>query len=75
LINVKDAVQAATDFLNVLLPNARDIMVEEVDKTGTYWNISLSMSLTVGMKTSRCIKVFKVDQEDAEVTSMKIRTS
>ena len=82
MIDVKEAADKAKEHLNSFFPDADKVQLEEVELTNdkAHWYITLSYegvsnsvasSLLVG-KTVR-YKVFKLDAENGEVLSMKIR--
>jgi hypothetical protein len=82
MINVKDATEKAKEYLLTFFPEAENVLLEEVELTGdkAYWLVTLSFegitssvasSLLVGK--SVLYKVFKIDAQQGEVISMKIR--
>jgi hypothetical protein len=85
LLDAKTAAQTAMEYLRDMLPGVKEIMLEEVEKTGQgdrdCWAITLSfhsrdlMEQYVAMAMEqRRYKTFMVDAESGEVISMKIRT-
>ncbi len=82
MIDVKQATGKAREYLVSFYPEAEEVQLEEVELTNdkTHWLITLSYegasnsvasSLLVG-KSVR-YKIFKLDAENGEVISMKIR--
>jgi hypothetical protein len=88
MIDVKQAVQAAESYARALFPEAelRHLRLEEVERSenDSRWNITLGwvepavsgngIVFSAGaQKLPRVYKLFEVDAETGEVTSMKIR--
>lgn len=80
MIDVKEAAEKATDYLMTLIPEAgkSNVQLEEVELTDDdkYWLITLSYPLTnplLNVALKRDYKLFKVDSENGQVRSMKIR--
>lgn len=82
MINVKDATDKAKEHLLAFFPDAEQVQLEEVELSAdkSHWLITLSYegisdsvasSMLVGK--SQRYKVFKLDAENGEVLSMKIR--
>lgn len=82
MINVKEAIDKAKEYLVSFFPDAEQVQLEEVELSGdkTHWLITLSYegvstsvasSLLVGK--SLLYKIFKLDAKTGEVISMKIR--
>ena len=82
MIDVKEATNKAKEYLASFFPEVEKVQLEEVELTEdrAYWFITLShegvsnsvaSSLLVG-KSVR-YKLFKLDAENGEVISMKIR--
>ena len=82
MIDVKQATNSAKEYLVSFFPDAEKVQLEEVELTDdrAHWYITLSFegvsnsvasSLLVG-KSVR-YKLFKLDAENGEVLSMKIR--
>lgn len=88
MIDVKQAVQSAESYVRSLFPESelRHLRLEEVDRSedDSRWNITLGwiepavaaggILFSAGMRTlPRVYKLFEIDTETGEVTSMKIR--
>ena len=78
MLNVKDAVTQAFAFTESLLDGSRvaNLLLEEVEKRGDKWLITLSMpsSHPLGaLSPNRDYKTFTIDAVTGEVLSMKIR--
>jgi predicted transcriptional regulator len=88
MIEVKQAVRIATDYLTDLIPNIRDVQLEEVefvDILPPQWNITLSYLRPVdpeslsaiaeltGHKYERVYKEIAVDAVSGACVSIKIR--
>jgi hypothetical protein len=82
MIQVKEATEKAKEHLRAFFPEAGQIQLEEVELSAdkVYWLVTLSYeglsssvasSMLVGK--SLLYKVFKLDAENGEVISMKIR--
>ena len=82
MIHVKEATEKAKEHLRSFFPEAGRIQLEEVELSAdkVYWLVTLSYeglsssvasSMLVGK--SLIYKVFKLDAENGEVISMKIR--
>ena len=82
MINVKEATDKAKEYLVSFFPDAENVQLEEVEMTEdkAHWFVTISYegvsnsvasSLLVG-KTVIC-KIFKIDAQEGEVISMKIR--
>ena len=82
MIHVKEATEKAKEHLRAFFPEAGQIQLEEVELSAdkVYWLVTLSYeglsssvasSMLVGK--SLIYKVFKLDAENGEVISMKIR--
>ena len=83
MISVKQAVESSVNFLKSIDEAAKDILVEEVDfdSNENQWYITLSFSHDV-IDTQNIYyvvngklkyKTFKINSNNAEVLSMKIR--
>lgn len=79
MTSVKDAAaKAVTYFGDVYGSQFGNVMLEEVEREGDYWYITLGYDLPsivaqFGGKARRGFKVFKIDASTGEVVSMKIR--
>lgn len=80
MINVSLASTAAVEYLKNVFPDATQIQLEEVEITDDkrYWIITLSYDnpdrlYSSLMNRNRKYKIFKIDAENGEVLSMKIR--
>jgi hypothetical protein len=83
MIDVKQAAQSASNFINGLYSNETisDVRLEEVElsEDGKYWLITLSFPLPASLGVvylgggGRQYKLFKIDADTGEVLSMKIR--
>jgi hypothetical protein len=79
-LDVKKAVELAKTYLSDLLQVESSVMLlEEVEQTGPYWEITLSYpepgSPTIrNMFGGRTYKVVRIDLETGEFVSVKIRT-
>ncbi len=79
MINVNEAAEKAAEYFTDLYHDQfTNVLVEEVERTGGYWLITLGYDRPPGLpqfvrKGPRAFKVFKVDGETGEVISMKIR--
>jgi len=83
MIDVKQAAQAASDFISGLYSSETisDVRLEEVElsEDEKYWLITLSFPLPSSLGVvylgggGRQYKLFKVDADTGEVLSMKIR--
>lgn len=83
MITIREAGLKAAEFLQELLPNVSEILVEEVEKDDTknHWIITLGFKLPpintfealgpIGLL--RKYKTFRVDADNGNVISMKIR--
>ncbi|MBU0699797.1 hypothetical protein KKE26_00635 [bacterium] len=82
MIDVKEAAQRASQYLQCLISSAKDITLEEVELTDDekFWFITLSCYniasdvQSLFGNTIKVFKVFKVKRDNGEVISMKIRT-
>lgn len=80
-IDAKEAAQRASQYLQSLLSNVTNIMLEEVELTDDeqFWLITLSCSSIASDidkifgNTIKVFKVFKIRRDNGEVISMKIR--
>lgn len=87
-INAKEAAQIAASYLRDMLPEADNLLLEEVDKTThvstTRWLITISFQFDPRLQAGgiagfqramgkREYKILTVDAETREVISMKIR--
>ncbi|WP_164851281.1 hypothetical protein [Larkinella soli] len=84
MIGVKDAAHQAYNYLKELLPGIQDILLEEVemDEERKHWLVTLSFFIKPERPTSPILnltgfekqyKTFKIDADNGEVLSMKIR--
>ena len=80
MIGVKEAVNKAAEYFADLYPRKfPNVLVEEIERSGTDWLITLGyddapeMFSHLPKKPSRHFKLFKIDGETGEVKSMKIR--
>jgi hypothetical protein len=79
MISVKDAAaKAVAYFGDVYGSQFGNVMLEELEREGDYWLITLgydlpSIAALYGGKAPRGFKVFKIDASTGEVVSMKIR--
>ena len=82
MINVKDATEKAKEYLMAFFPDAEQVQLEEVELSPDkgYWMITLSYEGISGSVASSMLvgkslryKIFKLDAENGEVLSMKIR--
>jgi len=82
MINVKEAIDKAKEYLVNFFPEAENVELEEVELTEdkSYWMVTLSFegitssvasSLLVGK--SVLYKIFRIEAETGEVISMRIR--
>jgi hypothetical protein len=82
-LNAKEAVEIAIAYAEELLPDAADLRLEEVDKSGSMWSITLSFLRGVSkglsalgyMGKPREYKIFTVSDQLRQVTAMKIRNA
>jgi hypothetical protein len=79
-IDVKQAVAKAMEYIKDLIPNAPGLTLEEVERSGPDWlvtlgylekNVSPIAALAGG--SQKTYKVFRIDAATGEVVSMKIR--
>ncbi|MBA7548531.1 hypothetical protein ES705_40992 [subsurface metagenome] len=80
-MEVKKVIEKAVEYLKKFFPNAERVQLEEVELSDDdkFWNITLSYEdlepspgyITFGKK--RFYKIFKIDTNNMEVRSMKIR--
>lgn len=82
MINVKDATEKVKEYLLAFFPDAEQVQLEEVELSEDkgYWLITLSYEGLSGSVASSMLvgkslryKIFKLDAENGEVLSMKIR--
>ncbi len=82
MLSVIDAVKIATSQLLALIPEAEDVLLEEVEISddNQFWMVTLGfaqrqgpLAQAVGLVKPRKYKVFKIDGTNGEVRSMKIR--
>lgn len=85
IINAQTAANRAADYLNIMMPQAEAILLEEVEKEADdsgidCWLITLSFQLNhSGLRGlqfamgKRDYKTFKIDGVTGEVVSMKIK--
>ena len=82
MINVKEATDKAKEYLVSFFPDAENVQLEEVEMTEdkAHWFVTISYegvsnsvasSLLVGKTV--LYKIFKIDAQEGEVISMKIR--
>jgi hypothetical protein len=82
MINVKEAIDKAKEYLVTFFPEAENVELEEVELTAdkSHWMVTLSFegitssvasSLLVGK--SVLYKIFRIEAETGEVISMRIR--
>jgi hypothetical protein len=86
MLSVREAAQNALNFYKDIYPTISGELVEEVelDESHNYWLITLSFpvvadptspfSAALFPKTERKYKLFKIDAQNGNVESMKIRT-
>jgi hypothetical protein len=83
-MDAKQATQKALEYANELLGNsARDLRLEEVDRSGGVWKITLSWEERAAAKgmlsqingTPREFKVFSIDDATGQMVSMKLRSA
>jgi hypothetical protein len=78
MIDVKQAVNIAVEYLKAFYPHLKQIRLEEVELSDdrNFWFITLSYpdesNITI-LPPSKQYKIFKIDVETGEVLSMKIR--
>jgi hypothetical protein len=83
-IDVKDAVKAAMDYFKELYGSPyADLALEEVEKTGVNWLITLGylmarlgpggIGVVVAPGATRQFKLITVDSRTGEVKSMKVK--
>lgn len=75
-MDVKEAVRVARDYLRLLEPSVRNLLLEEVEQTKDgRWLITLSHGLEQDLPFSdkRSFKVLRISKTTGEVESMKIR--
>ena len=82
MVNVKEAVRSAIGFLGDMIPDAKDPRLEEIERTGQGWVITLSY---VSMSTpaellsilpsgpSRIYRTILIDADSGDFVSMKIK--
>lgn len=82
MINVKDASNKAKEYLMAFFPDAEQVQLEEVELSADkkHWLITLSYEGISGSVASSMLvgkslryKIFKLDANNGEVLSMKIR--
>ncbi len=89
-LDAQAAAKRAAVYLNAMMPQAEEILLEEVEKEtdsgSTYWLITLSFQLNLsgipsaglrGLQFAmgkRDYKTFKIDASTGDVVSMKIKT-
>lgn len=79
MIDVRLAATSANDYLKGFYPEATNIKLEEVELTedDKFWFITLSYDnsdrYAVNFNKPRSFKIFKLDAENGQVLSMKIR--
>lgn len=81
MINVKQAVKIAHDYLASLYPEARSVELEEIERTEDekYWLITLGYWAPGGqlfaspLSFEKKYKSLRVDAESGQVVSMKMR--
>jgi hypothetical protein len=85
MIDAKEAVQKAVEYLQSLVPTqiGQNPILEELEREGPNWNVTLSYvpapqnpyGITLGGPVgARQYKIFKIKGDNGEVLSMKIRT-
>ncbi|UFH56616.1 hypothetical protein [Spirosoma sp. KNUC1025] len=86
MLSVREAARNALNFYKDIYPTISGELVEEVelDESHNYWLITLSFPVTADPastvsavlfpKTERKYKLFKIDAQNGNVESMKIRT-
>lgn len=78
MTSVKEAVQAAIEFVGDLFPEARGIRLEEVEPLPSKWSVVLSFNtgepttLATVMGERRIYKAVEVDSDSGEPRSLKI---
>ena len=77
-MDVETAVNTARFYLKRLLPEADNLLLEEVEREEDAWLITLSMDLpgqrpTSPFDLSRTLKTFRVNAKTNEVESMKMQ--
>lgn len=80
MIDVKEAVTKANEYLKMFFPDATNIQLEEVElaNEGDEWLITLSLpdneAMPVGLfPRNRKYKLFRIDSKNGAVIAMKIR--
>lgn len=78
MIDVKQAAQAAEQYLKNLFPSITNIMLEEVELTDDeqFWLITLSYSPISSENIFglvKDVKIFKIRRDNGEIMAMKIR--
>lgn len=82
MIDVKQAVKAAVEFVAELYPSAAGVRLEEVEPYHTEWHVVVSFfngdpansltTLVTGGASSRLYKVVRIDNETGEARALKI---
>ena len=78
-MTAKDVVTKAMTYAAELFTDAEGIRLEEVDRSGHLWRVTLSfqrrgtMGALANLPVSRDYKIFTVGDTDGEVTSVKVR--
>lgn len=84
MLNLEDATAKAVDYMKQIFPEAKNMLVEEVemDDSKSFWYITPSFPLDdsevnpyadANWFNSRRFKSLKIDAQSGEVLSMKIR--
>ena len=80
MINVKEAVKKAAEYFMDLYPSQfSNVLVEEIERTGNDWLITLGYDVPsdirslLASKAARRFKLLRINGDTGEVISMKIR--
>jgi hypothetical protein len=77
-MTVQEVAKIAGGYLSNLYTQASNVQLEEVEKTGDIWELTMSYDISavpnsfVGL-TSKNFKKFKINDKNGEVISMKMR--
>lgn len=78
-MTAKEAVTRAMTYAVELFTDAEGIRLEELERDGQSWNVTLSfqrrgtMGALANLPSSRDYKIFTVRDHDGEVTAVKVR--
>jgi hypothetical protein len=78
-MTAKQAVTRAMTYAVELFTDAESIRLEELERSGQAWHVTLSfqrkgtMGSLANLPSSRDFKIFTVRDQDGEVTSVKVR--